>query len=262
MERLILLELFHPLRKVEGVMIFMKKLIDFYSSTNHFINDAIDQIVVEIHLKKQRDGYKKLMISGCEPGVGTTTIAINLAISMADSGWKTILIDGDLRKATKYKRLNDQLELGLSDFLSGDILHSQTVYDTNHEKLFYIPSGSKIVNPISLLCSDKVDELLELLCNDYDYILWDMPSITTSVDPNVISSKMDGVILVSEYEKTDISSIRESWNILNKSGSNIAGIILNKINAVEYKHMKKNFDYYKNKKYINKNSKLKEKISI
>lgn len=243
-------------------MIYMKRLVDFYSNTNHFINDAIDRIVVEIHLRKQRDGYKKIMISGCEPGVGTTTIAINLAISMAESGWKTILIDGDLRKATRYKRLNDKLEIGLSDFLSGESLYPQTVYDTNHKNLFYIPSGGKITNPVSLLCSDKVDELLDQLCKNYDYIVWDMPSITTSVDPNVIASKLDGVILVSEYDKTDISSIRESRNILNKAGGNIAGIILNKIHTVEYGKIKKNFDYYKNHKYINKHSKLRAEISM
>ncbi|MDF2484870.1 MAG: CpsD/CapB family tyrosine-protein kinase [Herbinix sp.] len=243
-------------------MIKMKKIIDFYSNTNHFINDAIDRIVVEIHLKKQRDGYKKFMISGCEPGVGTTTIAINLAISMAQSGWKTILIDGDLRKITKYKRLNDELDLGLSDYLAGESLYPQTVYDTNHKNLFYLPSGSKTVNPISLLCSVKVDEVLDQLCKDYDYVIMDMPSITTSVDANVIASKMDGVILVTEYAKTDLSSVRESWDILNKSGGNIAGIILNKINTAEYGHIKKNFDYYKNQRYINKRSKSKSKMTI
>ncbi len=237
----------------------MMKLIDFYSNTNHLINDAIDRIVVEIHLKKQRDGYKKFMICGCEPGVGATTIAISLAISLAKLGWKTILIDGDLRKTAKYKRLNEELEIGLSDFLSGESLYPHIVYDTNLKNLFYIPSGSKTGNPISLLCSEKVDEVLDQLCKEYDYIILDMPSLTTSVDPNVMASKVDGAILVSEYAKTDISSIKESRDILNKSGGNIAGIILNKIDTKEYGHIIKNFDYYKNQKYINRRSKLKIK---
>lgn len=234
----------------------MKKLIEFYSSTNYFINDAIDRIVVEIHLKKQRDGYKKFMLSGCEPGVGTTTIAISLAISMAASGLKTILIDGDLRKIAKHKRLNEKTEIGLSEFLSGEALYSQAIYDTNHKNLFFIPGGEKTVNPISLLCSDKVDEILEQLCKDYDYIILDMPSITTSVDPNVIASKMDGIILVSEYGKTDIRSVRESKEVLNKAGGNIVGIILNKINTKEYGHIMKNYDYYKKQRYISRATKM------
>lgn len=233
----------------------MKKLIEFYGNTNHFIKDAIDRVVVEIHLKKQRAGYNKFMLSGCEPGVGTTTIAISLAISMAEAGWKTILIDGDLRKIAKHKRLNEKIEIGLSDYLSGEVLYPQIIYGTNHKNLFYIPSGGKNVNPISLLCSDKVDEVLKQLGEDYDYIILDMPSITTSVDPNVIACKMDGVILVSEYAKTDRRSVRESRDILNKSGGKIAGIILNKINTKDYGDMIKNYDYYKNQRYIRRHSK-------
>ena len=237
----------------------MKKLIDFYSNTNQFINDAIDRIIVEIHLRKQKDGYKKFMLSGCEPGVGTTTLAISLAISMANAGWKTILIDGDLRKIGRYKRLNVEEELGLSDFLSGECVFHQTVYDTNYKNLFYTPSGGRVVNPISLLCSSKVDELMDQLYKDYDYIVLDMPSITASVDSHVMASKMDGIILVSEYAKTEIRSIRESKDILNKSGGNIIGIILNKINTSEYGHMMKNFDYYKNQRYVNRRTKSKAK---
>lgn len=233
----------------------MKKLIEFYSSSNQIIKDAIDRILVELHLKKQKDGYRKFMLSGCDPGVGTTTIAISLAISMAESGWKTILIDGDLRKIAKHKRLNERIEMGLSDFLSGEVLYPQIVYGSNYKNLFYIPSGGKTANPISLLCSGKVDEVLDQLSKEYDYIILDMPSITTSVDPNVVASKMDGVILVSEYARSDIRSVRESRDILNKSGSNIAGIILNKINTKEYGHMIKNHDYYKNQRYIRSHKK-------
>ncbi|MDF2943986.1 MAG: CpsD/CapB family tyrosine-protein kinase [Herbinix sp.] len=238
----------------------MKKLIDFYSNTNQFINDAIDRIIVEIHLKKQKDGYKKFMLSGCEPGVGTTTLAISIAISMANAGWKTILIDGDLRKISRYKRLNQEVEIGLSDFLLGECLYHQAVYDTNYKNLFYIPSGGRAVNPISLLCSSNMDELMDQLYKEYDYIILDMPSITTSVDPNVMANKMDGIILVSEYAKTERRSVRESRDVLYKSGGNIIGIILNKIDTSEFGHIMKNFDYYKNQRYVSKRTKSKAKL--
>jgi capsular exopolysaccharide synthesis family protein len=238
----------------------MNRLIDFYTNTNYYINDAIDRIIVELHLKKQSDGYKKFIISGCEPGVGATTIAINLAISMANAGWKTILIDGDLRKITKFKRLNERLEIGLSNYLSGEGLYPQTVYGTNLKNLYYIPCGSKTVNPISLLCSDKVYELMDQLNKDYDYIVMDMPSLTASVDANVMASKMDGVILISEYAKTDVRSVREARDNLNNSGGKIIGIILNKINNNEYGNIVKNYDYYKNQRYANRQAKIKSKM--
>ena len=228
----------------------MRKLTDFYRHENQFINDAIDRIIVEIHLRKQKDGLKTVMLSGCEPGVGTTTLSIGLAISMANAGWKTILIDGDLRKISKYKRLNEDITMGLAEFLGGADSYQNAVYETNHKNLHYIPSGRRVDNPISLLCSDRVDELFTQLRNDYDYIILDMPSVTTSVDPNVIVNKMNGVILVAEYAKTDIRSIRESRDIIQKSRGNLMGVILNKVSTSEYGHMMKNFDYYKKKKYI------------
>lgn len=240
----------------------MKRLIDFYMNTNHYINDAIDRIIVEIHLKKKSDGDKKFILSGCEPGVGATTIAINLAISMANAGWKTILIDGDLRKIAKFKRLNERLEVGLSDYLSGEGLYPQTVYDTNLKNLFYIPSGNKTTNPVSLLCSDKVSELMDQLSKDYDFIVMDMPSLTASVDANVMASKMDGVILVSEYARTDIRSIRKAKDILGSSGGKITGIILNKIYNNEYGNIVKNYDYYKNQRYANRQAKIKSKMIV
>ena len=100
---------------------------------------------------------------------------------------------------------------------------------------------------------------MDQLGKDYDYIVLDMPSTTTSVDANVMANKMDGIILVSEYAKTYIRSIRESRDILNKSGGNILGIVLNKINTSEYGHMMKNFDYYKNQTYVSRRTKLKAK---
>ncbi len=228
----------------------MKILAEFYRHTNQFINDAIDRIIVEIHLKNQREGFKTIMLSGCEPGVGTTTLSISLAISLANAGWRTILIDGDLRKVSKYKRLNENITIGLSEFLSGTDLYQKAVYDTNHKNLYYMPSGGRVNNPISLLCSGRAEELIAQLGNDYDYIIMDMPSITTSVDPTVLVNKMDGVILVAEYARTDIRSVRESKEILQRAGGNLLGIILNKVKGSEYGHMLKNFDYYKKQKYV------------
>ncbi len=239
----------------------MKKLIDIYRNTNQYVNDAIDRIIVGIHLKKQKDGCKMIMLSGCEPGVGTTTISISLAISMANTGWRTILIDGDLRKMEKYKRLNKGAEIGLSEFLSNKALYHEIIYDTNHDNLFYISSGRGALNPVSLLCSDKMEELIGRLNEGYDYIVIDMPSVTTSIDANVLANKVDSIILVSAYAKTDKTSIRESKDALTNSGGNIMGIILNKMEASTYGTIIKNFDYYKDQKYVNRRTRAKANYS-
>lgn len=230
----------------------MKKILDFYRSTNQFVNDAFDQVIVNIHLNRQECEYKSIMFCGCEPGVGTTTLAINTAISMAISGWKTILLDGDMRKISQYKRLNEDTDNGLSDFLSSLEPYDQIVYETNYDNLYYIPGGSGSANPVSLLCSSRLDELLAHLLKEYDYIIIDMPSVATSVDSSIIASKVDTTVLVAAYAETDKKSVRIAKDILSKKGNSIMGIIMNKVDHSAYRRIMKNFDYFKNRKYINK----------
>ena len=80
----------------------MNKL-DIYKNENYILNDAFDQAVVNIHIQKEQNGYKTYTICGCEPGDGSTTVAINLAAALANSGWKTVLVDGDMRKKNADK---------------------------------------------------------------------------------------------------------------------------------------------------------------
>ena len=86
----------------------MKKL-EIYKSDNYVLNDSFDQAVMNLHIMKKQNGYKSFVVCGCEAGNGATTVSINLAAALASSGYKTVLIDGDMRKKTKYKRLNETL---------------------------------------------------------------------------------------------------------------------------------------------------------
>ena len=92
----------------------MNKL-DIYKNQDYILNDAFDQAVVNIHIQKEQNGYKTYTVCGCEPGDGSTTVAINLAAALANSGWKTVLVDGDMRKKKGYKRLNEGASVGLSE---------------------------------------------------------------------------------------------------------------------------------------------------
>ena len=136
----------------------MKKL-DIYKSHNYVLNDAFDQSVMNIHILKKQNGYKSFAICGCEAGDGSTTVAINLAASLATSGWKTILVDGDMRKKSRYKRLNDSVSVGLSDHLMNKVELEDVIYETTTENLYYLPCGELIDNPVRLLCSDKMNKV-------------------------------------------------------------------------------------------------------
>ncbi len=236
----------------------MKKLQDLYQNRNRIQNDAFDRIVAEIHIKKQQNNITSFLLCGCEPGVGTTTIAINLAIAMANSGWNTILLDVDMRKNVEDKRLNQNKESGLTDYLCDMESLDECIFETNYQHLKYMASGNATENAVSLLCSVRMKELLARLSKEYDYVIIDAPSIPSAVDASIVATEVDAVVLITAQQKTRKKSIEQAKKQMDKVNANIQGIIVNKVTPDEYKHAMKSFDYFKKHRYIKKKTGKKE----
>ncbi|MBE5825478.1 MAG: CpsD/CapB family tyrosine-protein kinase [Butyrivibrio sp.] len=237
----------------------MEKL-EIYKSENIVLNDAFDQAVMNLHILKKQNGYKSFVICGCEAGDGATTVAINLAAAMADSGWKTVLIDGDMRKKNTYKRLNEKASVGLSDNLLGKASLKDIIYETTTENLSYIPCGELIDNPVRLLCSSKMNEVRDELSETFDFIIYDMPAVNSAMDAKVISVNVDATILVSAIGKTSKAGLVEAANTLNEVKANLIGTIINKTDMDQYSSLHKDYDYFLEERYAkNKSKKRKAK---
>ena len=232
----------------------MKKL-DIYRNDNYVLNDAFDQAVMNLHILKKQNGYKTFVICGCEAGNGTTTVAINLAAALAGSGWKTVLIDGDMRKKNRYKRLNENVTEGLSDYLMDRVSLEQIVWETTTENLSYIPCGELIDNPVRLLCSSKMNVAREELSNSYDFIIYDMPAINAAMDAKVIAVNVDATILVSAIGETSKRGLVDAANALSEVKANLIGTIVNKIEMEQYKEFNVDYDYFQNERYAEGNRK-------
>ena len=159
----------------------MNKVKNIYQNNNSILNDAFDRLAAEIYIKKQKEGFASFEICGTEPGVGSTTTAISVAVSMAKAGWKVVLIDCDLRKKAAEKRLNDEGLEGMSDMLDGVVTPKEIICKTNYDNLSYISSGNASVNAISAVCSVKMKELMNDIKKEYDFIIVDVPSIASSM---------------------------------------------------------------------------------
>ncbi len=224
--------------------------VNLYRCQDEIVNDAYDRAVVNIYLQKEKKGYKSFLLCGSEAGVGTTSICVELAISLAVSGWKTVLVDGDMRKERWYKRLNQEAEEGLADYISAQVELENCTYHTNWNGLFYIPCGiSKIESPVRMLCSVNMDKAMRKLQDEYDFIIVDAPSMNSAADAQILTVKTDATILVTALHSAKTKCLEDAKKQLVQSGGNLIGVIENKVGMDEYKKYIKDYDYFKQKKY-------------
>jgi capsular exopolysaccharide synthesis family protein len=225
-----------------------KEQINLYEIGNQLLYAAIDKITVEIINKKKNEGAQALALTGCSPLAGTTSTAISIAIAMAASSRRTVLVDCDLRKSEEYKKLNDRTKKGLADYVSArtEVMLSadDLIYPTNVDNLFYIPGGRTEENATRVLCSEKVDTLIEELRNTFDCIILDCPSISVVPDAQIVFKKVDGIIVVSALGETKRTQIKDTRLLMDNYKEHYYGLIVNKITRDIYKKNVKNADYY------------------
>lgn len=226
-----------------------KTPIELYENESQLLNSSIDKITVEvIKRKKSESSNQTILLTGCSPLAGTTSVSISMAIAMAATGRKTILVDCDVRKARKYKKLNDNVKVGLANYLSiqNDNCDNiaDIIYDTNKDNLSYIPCGDSLENPTRILCSEKMNSLISYLKDKYDCVLFDFPSFSVVPDVQIMFGKSNGIILVTALGETKKSQIKDARRILAPFKDSYYGMIINKTPKDIYKRNVKNYDYY------------------
>lgn len=216
--------------------------INIYQSENQIVRDAIDRIIIQVYTRKREKNHKSFLITGCSAGCGTTNTAINMSVALANAGWKTVLVDCDIRKGMEYKRLNQQISSGLSDYLFGKT--KDTIYKTNIEMLDYIPCGNDTQSPVRILATKEMEKLDKELKENYDFVIYDFPSIEVVPDAEIFIPVVDDVILVAAMNETTNSQLVNAKAKIKKEGKYM-GVIVNKIEISEYKHYVRDFDYFR-----------------
>ncbi len=241
----------------------MENKIKFYRSESQLMNDAIDRIVVEFHRRKRERGDKTFLLTGCSSEVGTTSISINLAIALSIAGWKTVLVDCDMRKNDKFKRLNDDNKSGLVNYLETSTPISKISYDTGYDNLDYIPCGATTnISPVRLLCSEKMEKLVEQLREKYDFVIFDFPSIDIVPDADILIPSIDAVALVAAMRKTTKQQLAEAKIKMAIYEDKYAGLIINRVDMLQYRKYNHDYDYFRtdnlNDKYEKNIKKIKK----
>lgn len=176
---------------------------------------------------------KTIVVTSSIPGEGKTTFSINLAITLAEAGKKVLLIDADLRNPSihRYLRLRQQDLSGLSNLLSSNMEASDVLGHLERYGLDLLLSGTIPPNPVELLDSDRVKEIIDELADEYDYIICDTPPASVVTDASVLSKHCDGIIMVVGQGKTKEEVAHRALESLKQSGTKIIGAVLNDYDA-------------------------------
>lgn len=197
----------------------MKKAEEYYNA-------------LRTNIQLSGDNIEVIALSSVQPGEGKSTTSTNLALAFANAGYRTLLIDADIRNSVMSGVFKSRERItGLTDFLSGTADLSQGLCETNVENLFVIVSGQVSPNPTALLQGKNFSTMIDTLRKYYDYIIVDTAPIGMVIDAAIIVQKCDASILVTESGATHRRDLQRAKDQLEQTGIPFMGVILNKFDT-------------------------------
>jgi len=175
------------------------------------------------------DRQLMLTVTSAGPGEGKSLVSANLALSFAGGGYKTLLIDGDLRRGCLHTTFATDRRPGLVDVLRGTAPLADCLRLTSESQLTLLPSGSRLASAPELLTSAAFHQLIKSLQADYDVILIDSPPLAVGMDPYALCVSTGNVLFVVRLAKTDGDLARQRLESLERFPINIVGAVINDI---------------------------------
>lgn len=183
------------------------------------------------------NNLKVIAVSSVNPGEGKSTTSTNIAWAFARAGYKTLLIDADIRNSVMFGVFKSRERItGLTDYLAGTQDLSHGLCETNVENLFVIQSGAVSPNPTALLQSDNFERMIETLRKYFDYIIVDTAPIGVVIDAAIIVQKCDASILVTKAGAAKRREVQKAKIQLEQTGTPFLGVILNKFDVQREKY--------------------------
>jgi succinoglycan biosynthesis transport protein ExoP len=170
--------------------------------------------------------HKIIQVTSPMAGDGKTTLTANLAVTIAQSGKRVLLIEADLRRPGAARMFGLKTDAGLVAALNGDLDLDDCIHETDVENLWILPVGTRPFNPSELLSSAPFVQLLEVVREKYDFVLIDSPPLLPVTDASVIAAAVDGVVLLLRVRRNMRSGALLSMDKLRAVGANVIGVVV------------------------------------
>lgn len=235
-------------------------------------DSPFDRTAISVHLPRSRPAeafravrtaicfsafggtHRVLSVTSPAAGDGKSTLALNLALSMAQSGKRTILVEADLRRPKVHKLTGVKNDLGLTDVLRGDAELADAVQETAVPEFFVLPCGKRPKDPAELLARPQFEQLLQVLREQYEYVIVDTPPVLAVTDPCGVAARVDGVLVCMRLSRHTRDLGRRTIEQLRDVGATITGIVVNGVEErdaygygnyrySDYRYYYKNYNY-------------------
>lgn len=193
------------------------------------VAEAYRTLRTNIHFSSLDKPIKTLLITSTGADEGKSTTLANLAVTTAQTGARVIVVDCDLRRPVQHKIFGLRNQSGLTTLMLGEGLENLPLQDTMVPNLRLLSSGPLPPNPSELLGSRRLQEVIELLKGEAEFVLFDAPPIIAVTDAAVLATKMDGTLLVINAGKTKRDLARRAKGLLEKVNANVLGVVLNNV---------------------------------
>lgn len=204
-----------------------KRTIVAFSHPDSILSEQFRMIQTNINFLISDQKSPILIISSPIDGEGKSTVIANLAVSIAQQKKKVLLIDANLRRPSLHSFFNNANTEGLTDILIGRKSIYEVIHHTEVWKLDLLPSGYLPNNPVEILGSPVMTELLRKARDSYDYILIDSAALNDIPDTKLLANLSDGVILVVQNNKTKTKEALEAKKVIEFARAKLVGVILN-----------------------------------
>ena len=192
--------------------------------------EAFRTLRTSISLLGKESEFRSFLFTSALPSEGKTFVALNFALSLAQQGLETVIIDADLREPRVETALQSKGEsAGLTDLLSGQIDLNDAVRATQHDNLIVLPAGRRAPDPAKLLGNKQFEKIVESLLREFDRVVIDSPPVNAVSDALLVAASAHATCLVVRAGKTPKRAIRRAINQLHVAHASLAGFVFNRL---------------------------------